>query len=236
MRKHSRNIFILCIPHFYNVALKTYLKDTYPGYGVHWVGNKSILRGALDELEPSLLILPGSGDLDRDLPKSAFPAVEKYLAGGGNLLAICAGMYPCFDNALVRGIDGTLRGNSPDRMGLFECSVEFIERPDEHEPKSARNMDARDAVLDVFYFNGPYVVPYGIRHLPERQFDLRKIENAGMTPLLWAVRDDGKKAVQITLAAQKLPGGGYAVVSTNHLETPFEMMLASYKAEIAATV
>ena len=238
MRKHSKTITIMDVKNFYNRALVFYLKTTYPDYRLFWTDRKDIRAGVLAELAPALLILPGGADSSKDIAEAEIPYVKRYLASGGSLLAICAGMYAGFDGNIILGKDDKLKGFRQRSLGIFDSVVMFKERSDSAEPKSAPNVDSYGRRIDAFYFNGPYVVPYGYANIVregKKYFDLEKIENAGLTPLLWAMDEAGKTKCEtiITLAAQKLPGGGCAVASTNHLDTPFEIQLEAYKAELA---
>jgi hypothetical protein len=147
-------------------------------------------------------------------------------------------MYACFDGHVEIGMDETPKGFRKRSLGVFESAVMFKKRPDEDEPKSAPNVDSYGGRIDAFYFNGPYVVPYGYSDAVmegKRYFALKEIGNEGLTPLLWSMDRNGARKVEaaITLAAQELPGGGYAVASTNHIDTPFEIQLEAYRAQLA---
>jgi hypothetical protein len=194
MRKHSKAIAIVHIENFYNRALVFYLKNTYPDYRLLWADKKDIRDGILAELAPALLILPGGADSSKDIAAAEIPQVKKYLASGGNLLAICAGMYACFDGHVIMDGNGKMKGAQQSSLGIFEGVVMFKERPDSDEPKSSPNADSYGGRLDAFYFNGPYLVPYGYKYVPEEDaFSLKSVENAGLTPLLWAMDEAGAR-------------------------------------------
>jgi len=139
----------------------TAILDADPRAAVHRVGPPDIAAGALGQFD--VVIFPGgSGKAEAGaLDKEGVEAVRTFVRNGGGYIGICAGAFLSstnYDWSLGIINNKTIPGKLHERGG----GTVSIELTDE----GRRLLGDTPGLLDVFYHNGPMLLPAGVAGLP----------------------------------------------------------------------
>jgi len=229
MKKHSKIISIIHIPDPINTAMLSYLLASYPGYQIEWAGEEygQVSPKWLSKTNPHLLIIPGNGQ--EYLSRESAKAVRKYLANGGNIYAICNGVYRAlkFQHSIDvdKKVDSCIYRHS---LKISDCHcVHWKTDEDEHFHTNSmyRAVFAPNGQkFNIIYLNGPRIL---------QTTKSRK----DTTPILRCETVYGTAAQNFTYATvTRLSGGGRAVLSGLHFESPITTYMDSLNAWIEQAV